>query len=406
MECFIPGRIIVAPEIFGIEEYERHLAEQIGMPFNFEYSIDDIISKYEDLRTGPEGLSRFGPLPRIARIPEGRENDATQRLFRTKHIRAACPDFSVRAAANFSIDNSVISDAISFVNAQPVGSSCGGGCTIAVLDSGIDPSVLTAPNALHSVQYDVQDPSDNGKAPSDHSGHGSFVARIINSIAPSANLVSIKTMTNDAGSISDVLAGLYLAATAGSVDLINLSLSISCSPDPCRVCGTLPPASTNVSQLNFFFQNFLSMNGDCAVMAAAGNGYSHIALPAAFSGIFAVGDFDFKAGAPSQNSAYAQVPPDRYVLAPGARNSLGNSFGSIKSYSKPKYVHGTSFATAFATGVAARFVCSIKGGACSGGKISLPPLLFPYLRDEFEKRADKSWPGYDLQKHGLGVIRY
>jgi len=401
MECFSPGRVLVLPDVVHIEEYEKELSERLGMPFDFEYSVGDVISKIDGLT---DRGARFGLLPMVGRVPEGRESEASLGLGKLKYVKASCPDFAVRAAANVSLDAGVIDNAVSFVQAVPVSSGCGGGCTVAVLDSGVDGSILATPSALHSVQYDVQDPTGLGKPTGDDSGHGSVVAAIINKIAPEAKLISIKTMSNNVGSVSDVLSGLYLSAALNKVDIINLSLSVSCDPDRCQVCGALQSASTNASQLGFFFQHFLS-SCDVCVLAAAGNGYANLAMPAEFPGVISVGDFDFKNGAPSSNSAYSQVPTDRYILAPGARGTLGEAFGIAQSFRRPTYFHGTSFATAFATGVAARLVCGIKGGACGGLRKSVTSL-FGHVTQEFSKRSNKSWPGYDVQKHGLGLLQY
>lgn len=405
MECFVPGRLLVAPESHFVEEDEGAISEQIGLSFSFDHSVEDILRNY-GLGDAIETLrDRFGPLPRIARVPEGHEIPAAGRLLETKKFTAACPDFVVRPLSDLSLDRSVIDDAISFVGALPRASSCGENCTVAILDTGIDGAFLNTPSALHPIQYDVEKPLDPGATPTDGFGHGSLVAHIVNCIAPAAKIISIKTMT-DTGTVSGVLAGLYLSSALGPCDLVNLSLSVSCDPDLCRVCNTPGPASTSTEQLNYFFQSFLNGGRNCAILAAAGNGYAHVAMPAVFSGIFAVGDFDFRANVPSANSAYHQVPPDRYVMAPGARGSRGEAFGQRPSHRTPIQFHGTSFSTAFVTGVAARHVCTLKGGVCSSGIASPTLSLFDHLQAAFAQSVDLGWPEYDPQLHGLGALRY
>jgi hypothetical protein len=405
MECFVPGRLLVAPEMHFIEKYENEISERIGLPLRFDYSVEDILSRYE-LPTKIDTLrDKFGPLPRVALVPEGEERTAAERVVGTGRIAAACPDFVVRPLSGLSLHGRVIDSAVTFVNAHPFAPVCGENCTVAILDTGVDSTFLDAPGALHPVQYDVENPLDRGSPPTDAFGHGSLVAHIINRIAPAARIISIKTMTST-GTVSGVLSGLYLSNALGPADLVNLSLSVICEPDPCRVCRTPSPASTSTAQLNYFFQSFLNGDRTCAILAAAGNGYPNVAMPAVFSDILAVGDFDFQSHAPSANSAYRQVPPDRYVMAPGARRSQGEAFGERPSHRAPVLFHGTSFSTAFATGIAARHVCAIKGGACGGGIASRPASLFEHIKSAFGQSADRSWPTYDPQKHGLGALRY
>ncbi|MGZ8409182.1 MAG: S8/S53 family peptidase [Hyphomicrobium sp.] len=405
MECFVPGRLLVAPEMHFIEEYESEISERIGLPLRFDHSVEDILSRYE-LPTKIDTLrDKFGPLPRVALVPEGEERAAAERVVGTGRIAAACPDFVVRPLSGLSLDHQVIHSAITFVGARPSAPFYGENCTVAILDTGIDSTFLDIPGVLHPVQYDVENPLDRGSLPTDASGHGSLVAHIINRIAPAAQIISIKTMTST-GTVSGVLTGLYLSNALGPADLVNLSLSVSCDPDPCRVCRTPPSASTSTAQLNYFFQSFLNGDRTCAILAAAGNGYSNVAMPAVFSDILAVGDFDFPSSAPSANSAYRQVPPDRYVMAPGGRRSKGEAFGERPSHRAPLLFSGTSFSTAFATGVAARHVCAFKDGTCSSGTASPPTSLFEHIKTVFKQSADQNWPTYDPQKHGLGALRF
>ncbi len=404
MECFVPGRILLLPSNFDAEEYAGHFSEAAEMSFEFEYSFENILNKYDfDRDRLADVRKRFGPFPMVGRVPEGQEALAVSRLAGHKLLRAVCPDYLVRPTSNISIKADAISDAIQAINADPVGSRCGENCTIGVLDTGVDRSLLPSPNSVESVQYDVTDPTDNGQSPSDHDGHGTLVAYIINAIAPGANIVSIRTMTNT-GTISDALAGMYLAKAKGC-DLLNMSFSLSCEAQKCRVCGTPGPISTNVQQLSFFFSEFLQGGEDIVILAAAGNGYPHVALPAAFDNVLAVGGFDHANSQPSYLSQYHQVPEKRYVMAPGGEASALVSFASKPANGGPEPLHGTSFATAFATGIAARLVCSLRGGNCSLGQTSSCGL-FKFIRDQFESKSDTSWAGFQPQLHGLGALYY
>lgn len=406
MECFVPGRVIVGPKTHSVEEHESAIREQIGLPFNFEYSVEDILQRYGLADATKSLTGHFGPLPRVARVQEGTENAASDRLMRTKFFNAACPDFVVRpqpATPVLTVQKAVIDDAIDFVRAAPQGNDCGKQCTIAILDTGIDPAILATPLSLRQLQYDVDDPSDAGKSPLDPYGHGSLIAYIVNCIVPGAEIISIRTMT-DTGTVSGVLAGLYLSAALGPCDLINLSLSVSCDFGTCPLCGI--QNSTNAAQLRYFFKTFLDHSRATAILAAAGNAPGHLAMPAVFPGVIAVGSFDFQNLVLPAGSIYTHVPTDRYVMAPGGGRNLSQAFGFLPSHRNQTPLFGTSFATAFATGVAARHVCSLKGGPCGPGVKPPPASLSDEIIAAFTHNAERGWPGFDPLKHGIGVLRY
>jgi hypothetical protein len=409
MECFYPGRVLVGPglEAGGSQNLTEHIKAELGADFQFEFGVDEILAHYE-LRI-PEVMSKRG-LPFVGRVPEGAETEIARRLaqFSRNRIAAATPDYLVRPSAPITIDQGALDQAIQNMGALPGGSQCGNGCVIGILDSGVDPNYVVGTASLYPRQYDALAPSSSGSALSDPTGHGSLVARIVNSVAPSAKLISVKTF-DQYGTISSVIAGLYIAHAAGPCDILNLSLSVSCAPEPCAFCGTTPSATTNIDQLGYFFRNFMQEAPNCVLVAAAGNNISYVSLPAAFDQVIAVGSFDYRACSPI--SSYNDAPADRFVFAAGGQNAMGEAFATRSGFPL-QYLHGTSFAAAFISGFAAKTVCNWKGVApCGTPRLGQPASSFgsgllATVLGEINARADKSWPGFDPVLHGLGAIRF
>ena len=380
------------------------------MPFDILYSVHDVLEHYGFAPAIDKIEKKFGHLPFVALVPEGRENEAAEQLRRLKYIEAACPDFVTRPSSAIEINRTAIDDAIAGLDAAPIGSDCGRRCTVAVLDTGIDPALLDTPQALNSTQYDAQTPAEPGTPPSDSIGHGTLVGHIINRIAPGAHLISIKTMDRS-GSVGALITALYLSEAAGPCDVINMSLSVGCEPVSCKICGS--KASVNSEQLRCFFDRIStgwSRSGSATTMiAAAGNGYRHLAMPACFPGVIAVGAFDLENRQTASYSRYLHVPSEHYVLAPGGRQDVGSALAMPlrASYRTGSGLHGTSYAAAFVTGVSARYFCGLRGGDCAFGELhesTEDPVA--RLHSRLRLTADRAWVGYTPDLHGVGLIRY
>jgi subtilisin family serine protease len=350
-------------------------------------------------------------LPMVLRVPEGREEEASGKLRTGTSVNAACPDLLIRPSGPIVLNVDAVDEAIEFIGAGAA-DVCGTGCNIAVLDSGIDPGMLAIPGSLFPQQYDSQIPVNPGVKPDDRFGHGSLVGYIINRIAPAAKIFSVKVM-DSTGAIGSLISGLYLAEATGPCHLLNMSLSVSCDGEPCPVCGTNVPAGVNAEQFRYFFKQFSqgkSAQGS-AFIAAAGNHERHLKMPASFPEVLAVGSFDLDSRQPAEESRYHHVPPDRYILAPGGRHSGEKTLARApgQSFSSNDALFGSSFATAFVTGVAARLICRDVGrGPCAMGapppswQSHLAERLFSHLRET----ADRGWAEFDPELHGFGLLRY
>jgi hypothetical protein len=254
MDCFFPGRVLVGPgsESEGGAYLSQRLTKEFGSDFEYEFGIDDVLRQNE---LDPNKLRKTSLLPFVGRVPEGAETEMSARIsqFLPMQVGAVTPDYLVRPAASITIDNNVLDQIIQLVGAKPGGPQCGHGCVVGVLDSGVDPSLVPGTN-LRSKQYDALAPMSATVTPNDHLGHGSLVARIVSEIAPATELISVRAFAQT-GTISSVVAALYLAEVAGPCDVLNLSFSISCAPVACAVCRTPAQASMNIGQLNYSFRH-------------------------------------------------------------------------------------------------------------------------------------------------------
>lgn len=407
MECIFPGRVVVAPgsDWSGSPSFAAQLREEAGVDFDFEFGVQHVLERnHLPLPSDLKGR----PLPFVGRVPEGQETEIAGRLARVRQVDAAIPDYLVRPGgpvAPFAINSSVLDQVIQDIHAQPGDLQCGRGCTVGLLDLGIDSNLVPSAN-LGPKQYDAVKP-DAPTSLTDTIGHGTLVAHIVSKVAPGATLISIKTF-EQTGAISSVISALYLAHAVGC-DVLNLSFSVSCAPIPCYVCQSPTPAAANIEQLDLFFATYMKLIPNTILIAAAGNNARHLELPAAFKRIIAVGSFDYDTK--TAISSFQQVPPDRFVLAPGGQGVQGKAFAEGPGFAGPKYLYGTSFATGFVTGFAAKVVCGLKNSHCGTPRKGPPMAAYgsgplANVLGEISAHALRNWPGFDLDLHGLGAIQF
>lgn len=114
------------------------------------------------------------------------------------------------------------------------GGSSGAGVRVAVVDSGIEPDHPAVGGRLRGAVSVAMDPAGTGEAavteddpPQDLCGHGTACAGIIHSLAPDADLYSIRVLGRDLkGKGTQFAAGLRWAIEH-QMHVINLSLSTS-----------------------------------------------------------------------------------------------------------------------------------------------------------------------------------
>lgn len=367
------------------------------------YTTEDVLLHYRDAPDEIElsGVSRrveFNAFPFLVRVPEGQELAAAARYPRFPEIAAASPNFDVTPLQPAAVLNDpVVNEAIKFLQARPAANECGVGVRVAVLDTGIDPAPFP-PGAVHHLQYDTVRPSLS--PPYDHQGHGTAVALIINTVAPGVQLFSVKCI-DQLGNLMALTSGMFLAESKFVPNIINLSLGMDCSGEQCENCGWIketPALSWHAAQIFASFRRHPDTGVDPLLVAGAGNKPGPVQIPAALPHVLAVGAFDPALSDRQDYSRYAQIPDDRFIMAPGGRSKDADCMGQDLTKFKPKKLWGTSFSAAFVSGIAARYMCDrMCGSGCTGSALALSCLA---------ESADRSFTNYRRDYHGLGVARY
>ncbi|HMU47596.1 MAG TPA: S8/S53 family peptidase [Chitinophagaceae bacterium] len=393
MECFNPGEVIVQPVEGGKLFFENQEYDVI-------YSVEDVIDYY--IKERKELKSKFYSFPAVVRVPEGEELEFSKRYRSNKNIRAAIPNFHLSPLQDEPhINHKVIEDLMELLHCRAQSSICGQDVKIAVLDTGINPSLLPFPHKVFGNQYATDIPTST-LTPIDNNGHGSLVAYIINSIAPGAEIISFKVMDTQ-GNVGSLLSGLYLAETEFKPDIYNLSLAVSCDLGACAYCGN--DVMINTQQLELLFEMIdrqRATNPLPLIVAAAGNNSSTIKMPASFNNVLSVGSYT--PGTPYKG--YSKIDSSKYILAPGGLRTRNESIAFRPYFSSEILYEGTSFATAFVSGISARFFCSKNGFSPCNNMHPSPLEGREFVMECLNTYADKSFAGYALDKHGFGLVRY
>lgn len=230
----------------------------------------------------------------------------------------------------------------------------GKGVDIFVLDTGapIDIPVETAVSMV-------------GGSPYDYNGHGSAVVGIIKAIAPGARIHCVKVLGDDGkGDINAVLAGVdYILDHKTEKTVVNASFGI--------------PDSTLCSLKEAF--SVLVLSGAEAIVAAGNDPYTPMS-PGTCPQVITV-------GAISGDNLLTPYSYRKFdVVTYGDQIAVSGPF-------KGKEIRGTSFATPVITGLAARYLSSIKGGTAQvalEGTIKRASILSPegYLMPTAYKLAE------------------
>ncbi|MEA2238201.1 MAG: hypothetical protein QOC81_2925 [Thermoanaerobaculia bacterium] len=391
--CETPGEVLVLPREGGASQFSNERYE-------IAYSARSILRHYAEMRDErgiPEEtwdcLDRFPSQPFVLRVREGEEHRTALKLSTDKRVRAAIPNVAITPATTLS--NREIDRAIERHHAQAGAPVCGSGVRVAVLDTGIDPAIVST----CATQYDIVSPAASMR-PHDPDGHGSVVSAIIQRIAPAASILSVKVFPN--GTLGGLIIGLQIAMAAFQPHVINLSLGLDAVRDRCKNCGYPNGQQFPEALIHAFFKSLAHnwMTIRPLIVAAAGND-SRLLLPARCDSILAVGAYDETARDRPAYARYSRVPAGRFVLADG-----GDSARPFGQTGWGKALFGTSFSAAIASGVAARLACAYVGhNPCGMGNPPPNGAFDIALLHDIHQSADRL-ANHNSQIHGLGVLRY
>jgi subtilisin family serine protease len=299
-------------------------------------------------------------------------------------------------------------------------SFCGKDVTVAVLDTGVDVSVFNGTSAPTQFDTDVPRRVDAEFTPNDPCGHGTIVTTVIRRGAPGATIFPVKVM-GCSGNLMSAISGLLIAIPAARPQIFNLSLGLTCDPELCRFCRQpVTDSPVTLQQLTLLFQQVdktYEYNGfpKPLLVAAAGNVEkdSPLTVPASLQDVLAVGAYDSRVH-PERPSGYSQydkemLPVERFVRAPGGIDTRQSCFGVLDADSATRWgselLYGTSFSTALASAVAARYLCATRGSPC-GRNVKRWDIDRTFLYECLKRGANKEFKGFDSSIHGLGIVRY
>ena len=245
----------------------------------------------------------------------------------------------------------------------------GKGVVVALIDTGVDynnPDLSS--NILVSEGYDF---GDRDADPMDENGHGTAMASIICShgevvkgIAPETKIIPLKIAPGGKGTFeSDALAEAIVYAADKGVDIINMSLLGSYSPEVAEA-------------VEYAFRK-----GVILVAASGNENESSNGFPSNLPGVISVSSI----GKNDIPSSFTNFGFNTSLSAPG-ESILGYSIGNM-----PVYVDGTSASSAI---VSASIALLLSAGM---SKEELPYYLI-------KGAEDLGWPGYD-QDFGFGLVR-
>lgn len=209
----------------------------------------------------------------------------------------------------------------------------GTGVNVGVIDVGIQLTNPTlAPSVTSGFDYVANDSLANDEPGGIASGHGTFVAGVVNLVAPDANLVSYRVLDTTGRGNGFTIAEAVLDAVEQGCKVINLSIVMSGKHD-------VLDAAIEYARIN-----------NVMVIAAAGNDSSEVELfPALDSYVLSVASLDSN----DQKSAFSNYNGKVDICAPG-RQIYAPFLDSAYAW-----WDGTSFAAPFVAATAA-LIYSVK----------------------------------------------
>ncbi|KXY58789.1 peptidase S8 [Bacillus cereus] len=215
----------------------------------------------------------------------------------------------------------------------------------------------------------------------DNLGHGTAIAGIIAAkdndkgvvgISPESDIFSVKVLSDSGeGDIGSLIRGIEWCIN-NEMDIVNISFGLGANNLELR--GTIDKA----------------IQKNIIIVAAAGNNYiSKVEYPAKFANVISVGAIDSNL----QRASFSSTGKIDFT-APGVNILSTNNLGGYERYS------GTSFATAYVTGIIAKVISEEEhyNDSIKEGKVDAVKDLLKKLS------VDAGRTGYD-NEYGYGILR-
>ena len=149
--------------------------------------------------------------------------------------------YAIGTQGNGTAEAVSIDDFLSYISVDVSDDTRGSGVIIAVIDSGVtqidgSPPIMAESLDLIDVDIEIED--------KDSSGHGTIITRIANSVAPSADMLSITACVEGICFVDRVIFGMCHAATLASLNERKLVINLSMSDELNQQNGVLADALT------------------------------------------------------------------------------------------------------------------------------------------------------------------
>ena len=397
-EAVVPGLLRVHPEdglapggpsVGAGDRTAYALPEERVLQFPDSKQLHDFMRQWEG-----RGITVVGEIPALQAVRVRLDSRATNLDWSTvPGLKGSTPNYRIAVPSPDAASPKSATPLVAYGESWPAAlgisrldPSWGRGVRVAVIDTGLDSSVL-APNhligsldATNNSMASARTSSLSAPASPGNEGvqtppfdHATAVASLIAGngqsapagVAPQSQILDVKGLDSEGtGDTFSVASAIVRATDAGS-QIINLSL------------GTSEDSPVLRQAVVYAQQHHV------ALIAASGNdGLGQVAYPAQYPGVLAVGATD----ASLQPTYFSNYGENLGLLAPGTGLTAGQAHSQTAAFS------GTSAATALASGAVAAILSS---------EPSLQPDQAAKLLCQYAN--DVGLPGYDPDT-GYGEI--